>query len=410
MTSHNRQRRTSSPTQVFTALEPGEFAVNTANRQVLVGDAASSSIGVPLPLLGVRIFDSRGIYAADDYVVYSGVLYRAKATTTPGFDPAQWDAVAGQATGGTSPYVLRTGDTMTGHLALPPTPGPAQAVRKDYVDNALTSYATVSYVTSAIAPFATTTYVDTQDAKAVPKAGGTMTGALTLSGPPTVDLHASTKAYVDSKGSGIPPGAIMDFAVPTTPAGWLPCDGQQVSRTTYAALFAVVGTFWGAGDGSTTFTLPNFRSRFRRHRDDNSNFANTVGTLQGHCNMTHTHGININSGYQSADHAHYTSGTTQAADRSLDHTHGGVPVSANGITAGSFIAPTINASYFYTDHFGFSGGMDRSIDHLHTFGAWSGGVNTNHYHNIAGNTAGGSADNANEARPYSATVLTCIKV
>ena len=42
------------------------------------------------------------------------------------------------------------------------------------------------------------------------------------------------------------------------------------------------------------------------------------------CNLAHYHGVNINSGYQSADHAHYTSGTTGGADRGLNHSHGGV--------------------------------------------------------------------------------------
>lgn len=46
------------------------------------------------------------------------------------------------------------------------------------------------------------------------------------------------------------------------PNGYLDCDGSAVSRTTYSKLFAVLGTTWGAGDGSTTFNLPDLRSRF----------------------------------------------------------------------------------------------------------------------------------------------------
>jgi len=57
--------------------------------------------------------------------------------------------------------------------------------------------------------------------------------------------------------TGPPPGAIMDFAGATAPAGWLICDGSAVSRVTYAALFGVVGTLYGTGDGSTTFNLPD---------------------------------------------------------------------------------------------------------------------------------------------------------
>jgi microcystin-dependent protein len=53
-----------------------------------------------------------------------------------------------------------------------------------------------------------------------------------------------------------PIGMVVDFAGPQAPAGWLICDGRLLSRTTYSALFAVIGIYWGAGDGSTTFALP----------------------------------------------------------------------------------------------------------------------------------------------------------
>lgn len=58
-----------------------------------------------------------------------------------------------------------------------------------------------------------------------------------------------------------PPATIKLYAGATAPTGYLFCNGSTVSRTTYAALFAAVGTAFGAGDGSTTFTLPDFRRR-----------------------------------------------------------------------------------------------------------------------------------------------------
>jgi microcystin-dependent protein len=58
-----------------------------------------------------------------------------------------------------------------------------------------------------------------------------------------------------------PTGSVTMFAGAAAPAGWLLCDGSVVSRTTYADLFAVVGTSYGAGDGSTTFNLPDMRGR-----------------------------------------------------------------------------------------------------------------------------------------------------
>lgn len=59
----------------------------------------------------------------------------------------------------------------------------------------------------------------------------------------------------------MPIGGVLDFAGPNAPPGWLICDGRTVSRVTYAALFAAIGTAWGAGDGSTTFRLPNTPGR-----------------------------------------------------------------------------------------------------------------------------------------------------
>jgi microcystin-dependent protein len=59
----------------------------------------------------------------------------------------------------------------------------------------------------------------------------------------------------------MPSGVTVPFAGGTAPAGWLKCDGTAISRTTYAALFAAIGTTWGAGDGSTTFNLPDLRGR-----------------------------------------------------------------------------------------------------------------------------------------------------
>ena len=60
----------------------------------------------------------------------------------------------------------------------------------------------------------------------------------------------------------IPPGTIIHYAGRTVPSGWLICNGANVSRKDYAALFAAIGTTYGAGDGSTTFGLPNLNGRF----------------------------------------------------------------------------------------------------------------------------------------------------
>lgn len=61
---------------------------------------------------------------------------------------------------------------------------------------------------------------------------------------------------------GDPAGKVEMFAGTTAPYGYLLCDGSAQSRTIYGRLFAVIGTLWGAGDGSTTFNLPDMRRRF----------------------------------------------------------------------------------------------------------------------------------------------------
>lgn len=63
------------------------------------------------------------------------------------------------------------------------------------------------------------------------------------------------------KESGLPPGALVPYAGASAPTGFLLCDGSAVSRTTYAALYGVIGATYGAGDGSTTFNLPDLRGR-----------------------------------------------------------------------------------------------------------------------------------------------------
>ncbi len=67
---------------------------------------------------------------------------------------------------------------------------------------------------------------------------------------------------------GVPTGAVFYFAASTAPTGFLKANGAAVSRSTYAALFAVTGTTYGSGDGSTTFNLPDLRGEFIRGWDD----------------------------------------------------------------------------------------------------------------------------------------------
>jgi microcystin-dependent protein len=65
-------------------------------------------------------------------------------------------------------------------------------------------------------------------------------------------------------------GSIVPFAMDTQPNGWLKCDGSLINRVTYANLFNAIGITYGAGDGSTTFALPDLRGYFVRGFGTNS--------------------------------------------------------------------------------------------------------------------------------------------
>ena len=83
--------------------------------------------------------------------------------------------------------------------------------------------------------------------------------------------------------SAIPSGAVLYFARQTAPTGWLKANGAAVSRSTYAALFAAIGTTYGAGDGRSTFNLPDLRGEFVRGWDDGRGVdsGRTFGSQQG---------------------------------------------------------------------------------------------------------------------------------
>lgn len=105
-------------------------------------------------------------------------------------------------------------------------------------------------------------------------------------------------------GSGPPTGAMVVWPGVTPPTGWLLCDGSNVDRTTYAALFAVIGTQYGAGNGTTTFGLPAIPGRVIVGVDSTHLLAATGGALtqtlaaaqlpQHLHDMQHTHAIDHN--------------------------------------------------------------------------------------------------------------------
>lgn len=112
-------------------------------------------------------------------------------------------------------------------------------------------------------------------------------------GSPT-NFAAAMKAAVDAIVKlSCPPGKFGEFGMSTAPAGWLECNGAAVSRTTYADLFAAIGTTWGAGNGTTTFNLPDARGYALRGWDHGSGVdaGRAFGSTQADMIASHTHPI-----------------------------------------------------------------------------------------------------------------------
>ena len=76
---------------------------------------------------------------------------------------------------------------------------------------------------------------------------------------------------------GIPTATIVPWSDSSVPTGFLECAGAAVSRSTYSALFAIIGTTYGAGNGSTTFTLPNLADNVAIGKSNNKALASTGG-------------------------------------------------------------------------------------------------------------------------------------
>lgn len=92
--------------------------------------------------------------------------------------------------------------------------------------------------------------------------------------------------------NAVPPGNVEYTARTTAPAGYLFCDGSAISRTTYSRLFAAIGTTFGAGDGSTTFNLPDLRDEFIRGANPGSR---AVGLAENDSFRAHVHTGSTNS-------------------------------------------------------------------------------------------------------------------
>ena len=135
-----------------------------------------------------------------------------------------------------------------------------------------------------------------------------------------------------------PAGTIDVFAGTTAPSGWLLCAGQTVSRSTYANLFAVVGTTYGAGDGSTTFALPDLRGRVIAGKDDMGGSAASrltaggsgiAGTTLGATGGVETHTLTT-AQMPSHTHTQDSHNHTQIAHTHIQDAHSHTVLATNG--------------------------------------------------------------------------------
>ena len=130
----------------------------------------------------------------------------------------------------------------------------------------------------------------------------TMNGGVTIGTPYTLNI--------------LPAGMIMAWVSATAPTGWLICNGGLVSRTTYAALYAVITTTFGPGNGSTTFNLPDYKGAFLRGNGDasfNSNIkSNALNNSQNPILPDHTHNTTITVyNNTSTDNSNFVRSATQ---------------------------------------------------------------------------------------------------
>ena len=106
--------------------------------------------------------------------------------------------------------------------------------------------------------------------------------------------------------AGVPTGSVFCMAVISIPSGYLECNGEAVSRSTYSALFAVIGTAYGSGNGSSTFNLPDLRGEFIRgvDRGRGVDSGRNIATSQGSQNSSHSHSASSTSSVTDPGHKH----------------------------------------------------------------------------------------------------------
>ncbi|WP_273822682.1 phage tail protein [Pseudomonas asplenii] len=191
----------------------------------------------------------------------------------------------------------------------------------------------------------------------------------------------------------VPAGTLMQSFSRIAPAGSLRCNGAAVSRTTFAALFASIGTNYGAGDGATTFNLPDTRGVFIRDMDDGKGFdpGRYQGTIQTSANLQHTHTATTEG---AGSHSHAGSKTAAAGSHSHNFNYINTPTSAD--------SPGVGAAMHHNAMGWVTGARIQAAgEHVHDLNITADGTHT---HAVTVASAGG-----NESRPVNMALYTYIK-
>ena len=131
----------------------------------------------------------------------------------------------------------------------------------------------------------------------------------------TLPSSVTNGAFLQTDGSGnlsfqivagVPTSAVFCVAIATVPTGYLECNGAAVSRTTYSVLFGIIGTQYGAGDGSSTFNLPDLRGEFVRGFDHGRGVdsGRSIGSSQGDLFESHDHDADASANSNVSDPGH----------------------------------------------------------------------------------------------------------
>lgn len=161
----------------------------------------------------------------------------------------------------------------------------------------------------------------------------------------------------------IPTGGVTMYGAGSAPSGWLLCDGTAVSRTTYAALFAVISTTYGVGNGTTTFNLPNLKGRVPVGLDS----AQTEFDVLGEASGAKTHTL---SSAEMPSHTHTQDAHTHTQNAhnhtSSSHSHSGT--TDTGLTNGSWTIPQGAGTSIQANHLvGFAASPTVSRSDNNTF-------------------------------------------